>query len=196
MKKLLIVLLILAALGGGGYTAWQKWLKDQPNSNTNNFQSDNKIPDGWTKYDGDFYSFIHPNDWEQDATTEEGSVKLKSADYSEKSVQAQRGTYQSISDGYLLEISKMSSDAPNETIQKLTKHIVEEEKQLGGGSHRTLNVDGKQALWVNNKHADTYIYAIVFHENERTHIQLNTKDDTDPKVDSLFETILASLDIK
>jgi uncharacterized protein YpmB len=151
------------------------------------------IPKGWTKYDKGDYALLYPDTWTIDTANENNSILLKSADYKkDRKVEWEKGTSYLISAGYLLSISEIPNEAPNETIEKLTAHIVAEEKTLGGGSHKQITVDGNKALWINNKHDDTYLYVIVFHDGKRTHIQLNSKDDSDSDSSKLFDEILAS----
>lgn len=208
--SILEILLVIVVIGIVGTVGWLVYVRQNSNSNTNpqtldsqvdinnnKSSAEEKIPVGSLKYDDNSYAFLYPDNWVLDDTNKNDSIILKSIDYKkDEKVVTEREPYYKISAGYLLEISEIPSDAPNETIQKLTAHIVDEEKTLGGGVHKEIEVDGKKALLVNNKHEDTYLYAIVFHDDKRTHIQLNSKDDSSLETVELFDSILASFKFK
>jgi prepilin-type N-terminal cleavage/methylation domain-containing protein len=196
--EVLVVIVVVGLIGVVGWLVYDrqksKTSNTQPQSTaeTNPANSKEKLPNGWLKYDKSNYTFLYPDTWTVDSANQDGSIILTSADYkAERKVEAQK-PYYLVSAGYLLEISEIPNSAPNETIEKLTAHVVDEEKMLGGGSHEQITVDGKKALWVNNKHGDTYLYVIVFHDGKRTHIQLNSKDDSDSESAKLLDDILAS----
>lgn len=172
-------------------------MNNTPSTNSSEIAAEEKIQtNGLLDYSDDKYSFKYPDTWTKDSSNTSDTIVLKSKDYKkERLVEAQK-PYHIISEGYLLTVSEISSNAPNETIEKLTAHIVEEEKTLGGGSHKEIKVDNYQALWVNNKHEDTYLYVIVFHDGKRTHIQLDAKDDSSADVMKQFDEILASFKFK
>jgi type II secretory pathway pseudopilin PulG len=196
----LVVVVVIGLLGAVSWLVYDR--QKSENLEASNTQSQNssnttddkeQLPDGWLKYNKSSYNFLYPDTWAVDNTNQNGSVVLKSADYKQdRKIETEREPYYVTSAGYLLEIREISTNAPNETIEKLTAHIVEEEKTLGGGSHKQITVDGNKALWVNNKHEDTYVYVVVFHNGERTHIQLNSNDDSDSAGVKIFDDILAS----
>jgi prepilin-type N-terminal cleavage/methylation domain-containing protein len=201
--EVLLVVVVIGLIGAVGWLVYERQQNDKTDekstiteTNQPTGETSKKVPDGWSEYSDNNYYFIHPVNWSEQTPKEKDVLTLKSPDYSETSEQGERGPYPILKTGYKLDLSVIPDDTQNETLEKLTAHIVEEEGQLGGGSHKEITVDGHKAMWVNNKYEETYLYAIVFHDSKRVHIQLNTKDDTNPEAISLFEKILNSLDIK
>jgi hypothetical protein len=200
------VLLIVVIVAIVAYAGWYVW---DSNHGANMAEEEivtptptpSSISTNWSKFSNTYYAFLHPNNWMQISSTEPTSVDFRSSDYGEKDVRTERGSYKEINSGYSLQIIQMASDAPYETLDKLIAHIVDEEKTnasagFAGGTHKNITVNGYQALWVNNKFSDTYLFVIVFANNKRVHIQLNTKDDSSSEAAILFENLLASFEIK
>jgi hypothetical protein len=201
------VLLIVVIVAIVGFTGWYVWntqgQEDKiatptptPTVAVSIAPSPSGVYVNWVKFSNTYYSFMYPNNWVQISSTQPTSVNFRSSDYSEKDVPTERGSYKEISNGYSLEMIEMASSAPNETLDKLTAQVVNDEKINGGGTHKTIIVDGNPSVWVNNEYSDTYLYAIVFVGNKRVHIQLNTKDDSSSQAVSLFENLLVSFEIK
>jgi len=204
---ILLMVVVICAVGWFVYKNHNKTTTTQVASTTpttNPKTSDS--PTNIQKYDDSNYSFNYPLKWTTSPSPEKGSVLLKSSDYGEKQIQAERGPYSVISTGYSLEVEDISGNdisgndiSGNEsykTIADLTSKVVQDEKDLGGGTHKTVTVDGSKAIWVNNKFDDNYLYVVVFKGNKIIHIQLNAPDDTKPAVSTLFDSILNSFVIK
>jgi len=204
-------LLILVVLAIVGFTGWYVWHAKQ---NADKFLTSNnpstavlknktttatsEPPSDLASYSDSNYSFRYPKTWAVYANHDQyNTVNVRSPDYKEdRAVPGQKGTYYLPSSGYNLAVSNIPSDAANNTLDQLTAHIVNEEKTLGGGSHKKITVGGYDALWVNNNYDDTYLYAIVFHDGTRTHIELNAKNDMDQSTVDQFNTILSSFTFK
>lgn len=206
--EILVVIVVIGLLGAVGWLVYDRQnnkSSETPDTKpstsiTQNSPADKneELPASKLKYDKGSYAFLYPDTWAVDNTNQDDSVVLKAADYKKYRPEdvPEGEVFQWKVAGYLLEIREIPNNAPNETIEKLTDHIVVEEKTLGGGSHKQIAVDGNKALLVNNKHEDTYLYVIVFHDGKRTHMQLNSKDDSDSESAKVFDEILASFKFK
>lgn len=191
----------MVVLGIGGWYALSQGDKPylsnsqnttSPNSNTQKNESVSETQ----SFSEDDFSFEYPKSWVK-AEADEGAA-FQSADYAldELAGQYERGSALKVSAGYKLIVQTLPTDAPNKTLAELTVHIVEQEKILGGGTHKQIIVDGNQALQVNDKNTDQSLYVIVFKGQKRVHIQLDAIDDTAAETSALFDKILASFVIK
>lgn len=201
----LLIAVVVILLAAGAWWVWHQRRQDNKSDDTTTGEqqqeqssdpsAEDKDASRSKQYSDALYTFTYPANWSVDPSEKE-SVVLKSADYEEARLIEAQHPYYVTSQGNKLTVSEIPSTAPNETLERLAAHIESEEAELGGGSHKQITVDGHQALWVNNKHEDTYLYVVVFHDGKRTQIQLNAKDDSDPNTTKLLDDILASFKLK